>query len=251
MCIVLIGWNAHPDYKLIFAANRDEYFNRPTEPAKFWDDEPSIFAGRDTLQGGTWLGMSRDKRFAAVTNIRRPSSTQAGSLSRGLLVSKYLLSNIDPLEYLQQVSAVSHGYNLFNLIAGDGNTLVFLSALDNKIISLTPGIYGISNATLDSPWPKVIKGKSDMASLIEEDKVEPEGLLSILQNRETYPDEDLPDTGVGIEIERELSPLFVQTDGYGTRSSSVLLMEVTGNVSFTERSFDEYGSTIDTVSCCL
>jgi uncharacterized protein with NRDE domain len=249
MCVVLIGWKAHPDLKLIFAANRDEYLNRTTEPAKYWVDAPSIFAGRDNVHGGTWLGISRHKRFAAVTNIRRPSAIKTGSLSRGLLVSNYLQSDLSPRGYLQQISTVSNEYNLFNLIAGDKESLFFLSALDNKVIALNPGIYGISNGMLDSPWPKVIQGKSDMASLIAKGNINSESLLTLLQGREKYPDADLPDTGVGIEMERLLSPLFVQTSGYGTRSSSVLLMDNAGKIAFTERSFNEHGKVLDTVTC--
>lgn len=222
MCLILVAWHAHPDYPLVVAANRDEFFARPTAPAAFWPDAPDVLAGRDMLAGGTWMGVTRRGRFAALTNFRDPASQRADAASRGNLVSHFLQSRQSPLAYLAAIAPQSRTYNGFNLIVGDGGELAWFSNVAGAPLRLEPGIYGISNHLLDTPWPKVKAAKSAlsmaMAALPDDS-----GLFRLLRDDTIHSDDDLPRTGVDIEWERLLSAAFVKGPGYGTRSSTVLL----------------------------
>ena len=248
MCLILVAWEKHPRFKLVIAANRDEFYQRPTLPATFWEDEASILGGRDLVYGGTWLGISRQSRFAAVTNIREPSLKKPESISRGLLVSDYLRTDTGPESYLSAVMVRRHEYDPFNLLVGNGRKLCFLSSLETSVRLLASGIYGISNGVLDCPWPKVIYGKMVFSEWVEHGDTDNESLFSLLGNNTGFPDKELPDTGVGIELERALSPLFIHTGRYGTRSSTVIMVGYQGEVSFYERTFDDSGNTVGAVS---
>lgn len=239
MCIILFAYKAHPDYRLILAANRDEYYARPTAQAAFWEDAPEILAGRDLLRGGTWLGVTRSGRVAAVTNFRAPSAINKGAPSRGQLVSDLLRSRESPKEYLERVAATSSVYPGFNLIAGDSRQLAYHSNRDAGVRALTQGIYGVSNHLLDTSWPKVSRGKQALSEIVQHaGEMNPEALFDILADESRAADEALPDTGVGIELERVLSPLFIRTPIYGTRSSTLLLIDIRGSITFIERTFD-------------
>jgi uncharacterized protein with NRDE domain len=249
MCLLLFSFNKHPDYPIILAANRDEFFERPTEAASFWDDYPSMLAGRDLRQGGTWMGVNKAGRIAAVTNYREPSLNKPDAISRGALVSDYLQGNESAQDYIHKVMAQSHAYDEFNLLVGDKQSLLFFCSVEDDYQRLKPGLYGISNGKLDSPWPKVEKGKAALESIIQtSEEPEPEKLFDLLADKTIAADSELPSTGVSIELERRLSPLFVHSEGYGTRSSTVLLIDRQGKVFFSERSFDKEGQVIDTCS---
>lgn len=222
MCLIALAWQAHPDYPLLVAANRDEFYARPTAPARFWEEAPQLLAGRDLKEGGTWMGVTRSGRFAALTNVREPG-TPAGHRSRGLLVSQFLLGELAPLDYLQAVAAEGQDYGGFNLLVGDRAQLAVYSNRQGEPHLLPPGVYGLSNRHLDSPWPKVQRLKSAFSAALAA-APEPEPLLAMLLDNTPAPDADLPETGVGLDMERMLSPCFVRSPMYGTRASTALLM---------------------------
>lgn len=245
MCLVLIAWRHHPEHKFVLAANRDEYFERPTDPACFWDDAPGILAGRDRQSGGTWLGTDRRGRFATVANFREPALKGTGSKSRGLLVSHYLRGSEAPDEYLAEVAGHRRDYDPFNLVAGDPHSLWFLSSRESAPRLLAPGLYGISNGDLDCPWPKVKTGKAILNEALADDSSSlHDTLFTLLADRTLPADAQLPDTGVGIEWERKLAPVFVNVGDYGTRSSTVIQMFDNGGVEFEERSYDRLGEVV-------
>jgi len=238
MCLIVFSYDMHPDYKLVLAANRDEFYNRPTAPINFWEDQPHILAGRDLLGGGTWLGVSRNRRLAAITNYRDPASIRPDAPTRGRLVSDFLDGSTTPSVYLEHLEATGHRYNGFNLLVGDPDTLCYYSNRGNGVEALSPGIYGLSNHLLDTPWPKVVKAKNGLREMLTGDKVlDSESVFEQLGSRSQAPDDALPDTGVGLEKERALSPLFITIPDYGTRSSSILLISRTGGVELVERTF--------------
>jgi len=238
MCLIIFSYNMHPRYRLIFAANRDEYYNRPTAPLCFWDDAPGILAGRDLKRNGTWLGVTRTGRIAAITNFREPDFQIENAPSRGHLISNFLVSKESPKTYIEHVKSMGHKFNGFNLFIGDRAELFYYSNRKNHIEKLKPGLYGVSNRFLDTPWPKVTKAKAALKKLIDNtDKINHEDLFGILKDSAYPPDSELPDTGVGIRWERVLSPLFITSKFYGTRSSSVVLIERSDRVTFLERTF--------------
>jgi uncharacterized protein with NRDE domain len=237
MCSIFFAYDAHPRYRLIAAANRDEFYARPTAAANFWADAPEILAGRDLVHGGAWLGLTRGGRFAAVTNYReaRPAP-MAGNVSRGNLVVDFLRGTAAAEDYLREIQKNAGSYSGFNLLVGEINSPIgYFSnrAADFKI--LESGVYGLSNHLLDTPWPKVERGKNALRRLLEKEDVDAESLFEILRDNAVAPDADLPDTGVGLERERLLSPIFIETPIYGTRCSTVLMIEKTGKVLFAER----------------
>lgn len=240
MCLILFAHRTHPAYRLVVAANRDEWFRRPTAAAAFWADAPEIFAGRDLEQRGTWLGVTTTGRFAAITNFRDPGSNRPDAPSRGRLVSDFLRSSATPVSYLERLRPGAASYNGFSLLVGDGASLGYFSNREGEVRSLAPGIYGLSNNLLDVPWPKVRLGKERLARQLDAG-VDADALLALLNDTRTAPDEELPSTGIGSEWERKLSALRIVADGYGTRSSTALLIGAEGEVAVAERSFDERG----------
>ncbi len=236
MCVIFFAHRIHPDHPLILIANRDEFYDRPTAPASRWTDKPSILAGRDLVHGGTWLGVTDEGRFAAVTNYRQPSAPK-GNLSRGALVSGFLDSTEGPEEYLRELSRRSDGFSGFNLLVGDRNEAGYFSNREGVVRILEPGIYGLSNHLLDTPWPKVRRGKARFASAISGAEIITDNLFSILGDKSLAPDEELPDTGVGYEREKLLSAIFIETPIYGTRSSTVVIADRDFNLSLDERTF--------------
>ncbi|WP_248635354.1 NRDE family protein [Desulfatibacillum aliphaticivorans] len=245
LCILLWAYRKHPDYPLILAANRDEFFNRPTASMARWDDFPHILAGRDLQGGGTWMGVNDRGRFAALTNVRDISRIKQEAKSRGLLVSGFLQNQDAPKDYLTTVQKKADQYNPFNLVAGDLGGLCCLTGVDNKVRKLDEGVFGLSNWGLDTPWPKVEKGKKALASIVEDalesGRLDREALFSMLADSKTAPDDKLPDTGVGLDWERVLSSIFVKSPGYGTRCSTVLTVSFSGRVEVEERTFGPDG----------
>lgn len=240
MCLILFSFLQHPEYPLILAGNRDEFYDRPSLPADFWPDSPDILAGRDSKHGGTWLGITRSRRFAALTNYRDPAANQPDALSRGLLVSDYLSGRMLPDEYIKAIRTDAVRYNGFNLLLGDSRNLWHYSNRSNAVSVLKPGVYGISNHLLDTPWPKVQRGKMLLTQAVTE-PVKEQDLLALLQDDLRPPDELLPKTGVSLEWERTLSPIFVTSPDYGTRAMTVVCVRRDGRISFTERSRQDTG----------
>lgn len=239
MCSIFLAYNAHPKYRLILAANRDEFYERPTATAQFWQDAPEILGGRDLIHGGTWLGVTKTGRFSAVTNYR-DSSAPTGNSSRGKLVGDFLRATETPEKYLQKIQRNAQNYSGFNLLVGeiDGEIGYFSNRGDGVKI-LESGIYGLSNHLLDTPWQKVLRGKTALAKLIEKENFVVEAVFEILSNTTKATDADLPDTGIGLERERLLSSIFIETPVYGTRCSTVLLVDASGKVSFSERTYKQ------------
>ena len=235
MCLILFAYKVHPIYRLIVAANRDEAYRRPTAPADYWQDRPGILAGRDLEKMGTWLGVSTSGRFAALTNYRDPSEEREGKRSRGELVADALDYDGAIEGYMDKLMERNHHYPGYNLLAGDTEQLFYYSNVGEALQKIEPGIYGLSNHLLDTDWPKVRKGKEELERIIREDQSSmPEDLMDLLRIDTAAEDKLLPSTGVPIEIERMLSPLFIQSEHYGTRSSTVLLMSDT-TIDFYER----------------
>lgn len=263
MCTLLFAIRAHPDIPLLIAANRDEFYARPTEPAEFWSAAPTVLAGRDLKAGGTWLGITRTGRWAGLTNIRDPGNERRDALSRGHLVSEFLAGDTAPAEYARTVAAAGAEYNGFNLLVGDRESVWYASNyLDRagpgrsgggsggrsgggsggesgSAYQVTPGVHGVSNHVLDTDWPKVVHGRSVLRAAVQgESRPAHElaaGLLDELQNPQPFADELLPDTGIGLEWERKLSSLFIATPVYGTCSSTVIAVHSGGEVYFAER----------------
>ena len=245
MCLILLSYKVHPDYRLILAANRDEFYNRPTAPLNYWDDHPDVLAGRDLKGSGTWLGVTRSGRIAAVTNYRDPAVPIKNAPSRGILVRDFLTGNSSPQRYLEEIRKKGRRYNGFNLIAGDASGLFYYSNRATPVNELKPGVYGISNHLLDTSWPKVKTGKIRLQGQLNgAEKIDFEKIFGILSDSSLPPDDELPDTGVGLDWERILSPLFIISPDYGTRSSSIVLMHESGRVIFEERTFFNAGNGI-------
>ncbi len=238
MCLILFAYNMHPSYRLILAANRDEFYDRPSMPADFWKSHPQVLAGVDLKEKGTWLGVAKEGKFAAVTNYRDPASWKAEAPSRGKLVSRYLTGWADPEKYLKNISKKADTYNGFNVLLGDANDL-FVYSNRGELQKLSAGIYGLSNHLLDTPWPKVKTGKKRLkAALTKRGDALEEALFALLADRHIPPDSQLPDTGVNLEWERILSPMFITSPVYGTRSSTILLIGNNGRIKFVEKVYN-------------
>lgn len=236
MCLILIAWRAHSGYPLVVAANRDEFFSRPTAPAAFWKERPAVLAGRDLEAGGTWLGVTRTGRFAALTNFRDPAQNRADAPSRGHLVVDYLSGDDTPRAYLDRIAPLAGRCNGYNLLLGDSESLWWSSNVGGEPRLLQAGVYGVSNHLLDTPWPKVGAGKTALADAIER-LPDDRALFDLLQDDGIHPDAHLPQTGVPLEWERLLSSAFVKSPDYGTRSSTVLCIGQDAWVTFDEQTW--------------
>lgn len=236
MCLIVLSYRHQPDFRIILAANRDEFYDRPTRSLAFWKDRPDILAGLDLKDGGTWLGITKTGRIAAITNFRHFPSIRQDAPSRGMLVKDFLTGNVSPAEYLDHVRAIGNRYNGFNLIVGDSETLFYYSNKREGISRLSPGLYGLSNHLLDTPWPKVKKAKNKFQSLLtNHPDIKSDDVFEMLHDTSLPPDNMLPDTGIGLEWERILSPMFITSDVYGTRSSAMILWKENGEITFSER----------------
>ena len=238
MCLIFIALHHHPGYKLIVAANRDEFYKRKTSSANFWEDHPEILGGRDLEAGGTWLAVNKNGRISMVTNYRDLKNLKQVAPSRGHLVSDYLLGNEQPADYMHNVETKGNEYNGFNLITGTSDELYYYSNYQNKIIKIAPGLHGLSNHLLDTPWPKVREGLAEMKTLMSGETVDPHLLLDAMHHEIIAPDGELPDTGIGLEWERTLSAMFIKSPGYGTRNSTVVMIDRSNNLQFYERVYD-------------
>jgi len=231
MCLIVFAWRVIPAVPLVAAANRDEFYQRATAPAAPWPEHPQIFAGRDLQAGGSWMGItqpaagSKASRFAAITNIRAPSEHRDNAPSRGHLVAEYLAGNMSPQEYVDTIRADAGAYNGFNLVLSDGDTLIWFSNRGDDDPRngkpLEPGVYGLSNALLDAPWPKVLKTKAQFASLLCLGAPD-DAYFEMLADTTPAPDQRLPETGVPLDLERMLSAVRIESPSYGTRTSTVV-----------------------------
>ncbi len=240
MCLLVLALEAHPRHRLVVAANRDELFAREAEPAHAWAGG-RIVAGRDRQAGGTWLGITRDGRFAALTNYRDPRDLRPkapGEPSRGELVERFLEGDEAPLAYARQVEAEGPRYRGFNLLVGDARGLAYVSNRGADARAVPPGLHGLSNHLLDTPWPKVRKGLAALEEELRADDVSLDRLAARLKDEAPAADAELPDTGVGLDLERRLSPMFIRTSAYGTRCTTVLVVERDGATRLLERTHD-------------
>lgn len=237
MCLIVFGYKAHSAYDLVFAANRDENHSRPTRPAKYWDNYTHLLAGKDLKAGGTWLGVNKLGAMAAITNYRDPAIQKENPPSRGHLVLDYLKNSGPPESYLDSVDRKADSYNGFSLVLGNMQKLMFYSNQQRTKTEIEPGIHGLSNHLLDTPWPKVDRAKKQLRQIMSEGDISEDALFSLLKDEEKPSDEQLPDTGIPKHLEKKVSPIFIRSEGYGTRSSTVLLFHKNGEVTFTEKRF--------------
>lgn len=242
MCLIVLAWHAHPAWPLIVAANRDEFHQRPAEPLHWWPDEPRIAAGRDLQAGGTWLGASRQGRFATVTNYRENLEVQTGERSRGALVTDFLTGSAPPLDFARGVDR--ERYAGFSLLAATPESVAYVSNRGDPARALAAGVYGLSNASLDTPWPKVARSRERLRSLIEADSVTQEGLFALLADREPADESGSPARDLPAAEARAVSAPFIVTPEFGTRCSTVLRLGANGEMQIDERRFDPGGGTL-------
>jgi uncharacterized protein with NRDE domain len=240
MCVLFIAWQSHPRFPVVLAANRDEFRARPTAPLGPWPGRPDVLGGRDLKEGGSWLAASHGGRFAAVTNFRQVPPAPARH-SRGALVGDFVCGAASPADFSAHIAAAGAAYGGFNLFVGDGTSLWYVSNRGAGPRQLAPGLYGLSNGLLDDDWPKMRRGRAALAALLADDLIHEEALFDLLADRTPADDHELPDTGVGLHLERTLSSIFIAGDDYGTRSSTVLLIDAQGGVRMHERRWGANG----------
>jgi uncharacterized protein with NRDE domain len=247
VCLIAFAWRSQPRYRLVLAANRDEYFGRPAAQAGFWDDHPNVLAGRDLEAGGTWLGITLDGRFAALTNYRNPADKKTGAPSRGALVADFLTGKAKSQEYVQLVEKRAADYNGFSLLVGDIGSMFFFSNRGERAARVAPGVHGLSNHLLDTPWPKVERAKAGLAALLD-GPFDSQAAFGLLNDTGRAAGSELPSTGVSLELEERLSAIrILAVGGYGTRCSTALCLGEDGRIEFHERSYTEDGGVSGTV----
>ncbi|GGC57614.1 NRDE family protein [Hoyosella rhizosphaerae] len=243
MCLVLLAWKTNPHFPLIVAANRDEFYQRPTEPVHWWGTDPDVLAGRDVTAGGTWMGVTTEGRFAAVTNYR-DGVREAAARSRGELTSGFLLGRASPGDYANSVKESAGDFAGFSLLISDGQELWCVTNKPTVHVQrVQPGVHGLSNGELNEPWPKVTTGIAALSSVAERDVSlnSTDDYMNVLADRTAADPAQLPTTGVGEDFEYLLSSRFIHFDSYGTRSSSVLKISADGALAMAERRFDSNG----------
>lgn len=247
MCLIVIAKNYNKQFPFIFAANRDEFYERLASKADFWNEHPKLLAGKDLKEGGTWVGITRSGKFAAITNFRDLSAIKDSAPSRGNIVKNFLVNEIQINEFSIQLVNDGKMYNGFNLIYGDLNSLNYYSNVTNKVEEIPDGIHGLSNHLLNTQWAKVELGKERIKTILNKTSFDDSDLLGMLHDTSQAPDTSLPDTGIGLELERLLSPIFIKSEIYGTRCSTVILVDTFGNISFTENTFNHLTQKFETV----
>lgn len=239
MCLIAFAIDSHPRYRLVLAANRDEFKIRPTYQAGFWNDAPHVLAGRDQQAGGTWIGVTTGGKVAAVTNYRDARQQVTTPPSRGSLVADYLKDNsMTAADLHAHLTSSGNQYDGFNMLYGTVHELHYFTNRGGSSGPIKPGVHSLSNHLLDTQWPKAVVARERLAKAVQQMCIPPEQLLSLLCDTATFSDDLLPDTGIGLDRERFLSPLFIQGDDYGTRSTTVILVEHAGTVTFCEQGYD-------------
>ena len=236
MCLIFLSYQQHPEYPLIVLANRDEFYRRPTEQASYWSND-DVLAGKDIEGGGTWLGLNQNGKLAMLTNYRDLKNIKANAPTRGKLVSNFLQGDFNPEQYLMALDQSAPLYNGYNIILGTVHDPWYYSNYQRKIYRLGSGLYGLSNELLDSPWPKVVNGKASVNAALQSSKIDREALFDLMRNAHQANDDELPDTGIGLSKERALSPMFISTPDYGTRCTTLIMMNTSGEVTFEERTY--------------
>jgi len=237
MCLILFSWDNHPKYKLILAANRDEFYERPTSTLNQWEETPSILAGKDLTGGGTWMGVNQDNKWTAITNHRNPKRVLQNAPSRGDLTMDFLVGRDDEKSYYTNKKSSLEAYNGFNLLVGSFQKLAYFNNVDKEYQELESGIYGLSNAVLDTPWPKLSKAKERFSEIIGKPTFQKEEFLTVLQDKELADDEALPQTGVSYEWEKAVSAICIDTPKYGTCCSTIITLTHEGQGEITEVSY--------------
>ncbi|WP_028470535.1 NRDE family protein [Neptunomonas japonica] len=240
MCLITFAYQQHPEYSLIMVANRDEFYARPTLDMHFWKDHPNVLAGKDLQQNGTWLGINKNGKLAAVTNFRDGTSIESNVKSRGALTRRFLTKETPAKTYLQELATDSSPYGGFNLLLGDTTGLYYCSNKGAPSERIAPGVYGLSNAYLDSSWPKVDAAKQGLVELIKRE-LSIESLANLLHSKHQAADKDLPNTGISYEWEKQLSACFINIPSYGTRATTVLLQKNSGETQIAEFRFNPSG----------
>lgn len=242
MCLIALAWQTHPAYPLVLAANRDEFHHRPTGAAAFWPEAPDVFGGRDLSQHGSWLALSRGGRIAAVTNVRRMIPPNPHAPSRGMLVSDFVRGTMSARDYAEHLNGGAALFSGFNLLLIDGASALYVTNQPAyRIETLRPGVHALSNASLNTPWPKLRRLRDGLSTWVAREQTDFAALFALLADERQASDAELPDTGIGAEMERFLSPPFIRGAHYGTRSSSVLSL-ADGHAHFRERRFDATGT---------
>jgi uncharacterized protein with NRDE domain len=251
MCVVMFSYKNTPGYRLVLAANRDEFLDRPTAPLNWWSSDNAILAGRDLQDGGTWLGISRSGHFGVLTNYREFPAMSGALSSRGEIVTDYLAADVSPQSFIRSLQAKSLAYRGFNLLLGDISSLWYYSNRYKEFLEVTSGIHGLSNHLLDSNWPKVERGKMLFAEVVRDNSFTISSLFEILRDSVQPEESELPDTGIGPEWEKKLGPIFITSTTYGTRSSAVITIADDGEIRFCERSYvhDSQGVKTETERC--
>jgi uncharacterized protein with NRDE domain len=242
MCLLVLAWKSHPRYRLILAGNRDEFHDRAAAPLNWWQDDPRILGGRDLKASGTWLGVARSGRFGVVTNYRDLQAPVEGAPSRGNLIPRFLTGATSPKEFLDDLRGAALRYSGFNLLVGGTRALYYFSNRGAKApTALAPGVYGLSNHLLDTPWPKLARTRERFGKLLAEPELQADDVFAMLGDREQAPIDNLPSTGLPTDWERVVSAPFIVNERYGTRCSTLLLVERTGRTVLHERRFDAAG----------
>lgn len=247
MCLLAIAWNTHPRWRLLLAGNRDEFHGRPTAPLAAWPHPPGILAGRDLRSGGTWVGLDRRGRCAAVTNVRDPAATVTQGPSRGGLPAGFLGSDRSAADHARSLLADAATYTPFNLLLIDAAACLYLGNHPNARMQTVPaGVHGLSNGALDEPWPKTRRLCQVLTEHAQAGETELEPLWQALADERTAADSELPDTGVGLDLERLLSPAFIRGTQYGTRASTLIAIDHAGHGWIEERRFGPDGVFLGT-----
>lgn len=240
MCLVIFAWKTHPDYRLVLAANRDEFHQRPSQELDWWPDQPDVLAGRDLQAGGTWLATARPGRFATVTNYREQQNPESGLRSRGELVTNFVNSDATCVEFSQSIRG--NRYAGFSLLSADKNVMCYVSNRGDALTELEPGVYGLSNASLNTPWPKLLRTRDALSGLIAADDVNETSLLRLMADREPAAAADIESDNLPFELARAITAPFIRTAEYGTRCTSTLLWDYNENIALTEKRFDSSGT---------
>lgn len=240
MCLIVFAYQYHPEYNLILAANRDEFYARPTRPMQHWQHPDSILAGQDLEQGGTWLGIQKNGRFSAVTNYRDGRNRSNGKRSRGFLPTSFLNSERPARLYAEQLE--SDLYDGFNQLIGDDSGLYYLSNRSKGDHKINRGIHGLSNALLNTSWPKLDARKTLLQQHLDRETPDVEQLINLMADNTTYPEHLLPDTGISPEWEQALSSSFIKLENYGTRATTIILQKHNGETEVVEQNYDASGA---------